>query len=111
MCEMKTYLVLCFKENKKSYHVKKISNGKLNPQCKLCTKTDNDVTKVSVIPGTNCIGYTQQKIYLHLRILVMNLYAHEQKNQSNLQSQYPPTKQKENNKYPYTPTNTSKCTD
>ena len=37
-----------------------MTNRKLHSQCNICTNTDNHVAKVSVIPGTNRIGYTQK---------------------------------------------------
>ena len=86
----------------------KKSNGKLYLLCKFSTNTGKYVTKVHGIPGTNCIRYTQKNLPSAQNISDEGTGA--KNSQSSLQSPSPLTKQKENNKPPCTPKNTSKYT-
>ena len=64
MCEIQSYLVLHFIENKKIKSSKEIMiNGKQHPQYNNCTNTDNAISNVPVISATNHIG-SQQKLNL-----------------------------------------------
>ena len=74
----------------------KMSNGKLHSKYYLCTKTDNDITKVPAFPVINCIGYTHKNLPIAQNVSHEPSGTGAKKIESSLQSPSPPTKQEEN---------------